>query len=98
MNLLLYHIKIQSVWIIREQYKSCLSDFDYLTDSDIMQIRDNLLKKTAEIYKSALPTDHRAYKKAQKAFKQEEEHYFAPGEVDSMLPEHLRRNPHPQNR
>lgn len=58
MNLLFYHIKIQSVWIIREQYKSCLSDFDYLTDSDIMQIRDNLLKKTAEIYKSALPTEY----------------------------------------
>ncbi len=86
------------LWIIREQYKSCLSDFDYLTDSDIMQIRDNLLKRTAEIYKSALPTDHRAYKKAQKALKQEEEQYFAPGEVDSMLPEHLRRNPHSQNR
>ena len=35
------------LWIIREQYKSCLSDFDYLTDSDIMQIRDDLLKKTS---------------------------------------------------
>ena len=64
--------------------------------SDIMQIRDDLLKKTSEIYKSALPTDHRACKKAQKALKKEEEQYFAPGEVDSMLSEPLRTNPHSQ--
>lgn len=85
------------LWIIREQYKSCLSDFDYLADSDIIKIRDDLLQKTAKIYKSALPTDHRAYKKAQKALKQEGEQYFAPGEVDSILPEHLRTNHHSQN-
>lgn len=85
------------LWIIREQYKSCLSDFDYLSDPDIMQIRDDLLQKTDRIYKSALPTDHRAYKKAQKALKQEEEQYFAHGEVDSMLPEHLRTKTHSQN-
>ena len=85
------------LWIIREQYKSCLSDFDYLANSYIMQIRDDLLQKTAKIYKSALPTDHRAYKKAQKALKREEEQFFSPGEIDSILPEHLRTKQYSQN-
>lgn len=80
------------LWSIREDYVSLLTDFDGLDETEIRQRRDELKDKVAAIYSSAPITSKRAYRMAQVALKDEEEQYFAPGEVDSMIPEHLRTN------
>ena len=78
------------LWLLREQYISLLTDFDILSEAEIMQKRDDLQNRTAEVYKVAPPTDAKSYAAAQKALKVEEEQYFTAKEIDQMLPEHLR--------
>lgn len=80
------------LWPLREDYVSLLTDFDELDETVIRHRRDELKDKVAAIYSSAPITSKRAYRMAQVALKDEEEQYFAPGEVDSMIPEHLRTN------
>lgn len=78
------------LWLLREQYISLLTDFDILNETEIMQKRDDLQNRTAEVYQVAPPTDAKSYAAAQKALKVEEEQYFTAKEIDQMLPEHLR--------
>lgn len=80
------------LWPIREDYVSLLTDFDGLDETEIRQRRDELKDKVAAIYSSAPMTSNHAYHLAQVALKDEEEQYFAPGEVDCIIPEHLRTN------
>lgn len=78
------------LWIVRERYISLLTDFDVLSEETIMQRRDELQNRTAEIYKVAPSTNSKNYSAAQKAIKEGEEQFFDASEIDKMLPEHLR--------
>lgn len=78
------------LWIIRERYISLLTDFDVLSEEAIMQRRDDLQDRTAEIYRTAPSTSSKSYSAAQKALKEDEEQFFEALEIDKMLPEHLR--------
>lgn len=79
------------LWKIREEYVSLLTDFEILDADKIMNKRDELQERTAEIYSNSPRTDVRSYKAAQKALKTEEEQTFSKEEIDIMLPNSIRR-------
>ena len=79
-----------SLWLIREQYISLLTDFSILTNIEMANKRDELQSKTYEVYKQSPKTDAKSYAATQKALKCEEEQFFTPEEIDKMLPSHLR--------
>lgn len=79
------------LWVIRERYISLLTDFDVLSEETIMQRRDELQDRTAQIYRVAPTTSSKSYSAAQKALKEDEEQFFEALEIDKMLPEHLRK-------
>lgn len=85
-----HRITSDNIWIIREQYISLLTDFDVLSEDDIIAKRDELQKLTFEVYNKSPKTDAKSYAAAQKALKTEEEQFFTPEEIDKMLPAHLR--------
>jgi len=78
------------LWIVRERYISLLTDFNVLEEEAIMQKRDELQERTAEIYKVAPSTNSKSYVAAQTALKKDEEQLFEASEIDKILPEHLR--------
>lgn len=78
------------LWIVRERYISLLTDFCVLSEEAIMQRRDELQDRTAEIYRVTPSTNFKSYSSAQKALKEDEEQFFKASEIDKMLPEHLR--------
>nr|WP_240939784.1 SLATT domain-containing protein [Bacillus tequilensis] len=80
-----------ALWIIREEYVSLLTDFELLDSSVIRERRDELQKRTAEIYTHSPKTDTKSYKAAQKALKTDEEQTFSDKEIDVMLPNSIRR-------
>jgi protease II len=80
-----------ALWKIREEYVSLLTDFDLLEASEIMERRDDLQNRTAEIYAQSPRTDAKSFKEAQKALKTEEEQTFSEKEIDVMLPNSIRR-------
>lgn len=85
-----HRIASDNMWLIREQYISLLTDFDVLSESDIIIKRDELQKLTFKVYIESPKTDAKSYYDAQKALKYEEEQFFTPQEIDKMLPAHLR--------
>lgn len=80
------------LWILREEYLSFLTDFNTLSDKDILDKRNILSVRLGDIYSHEPLTNSRAYKKAQKALKSEEEQFFSPQELDLILPRHLRNH------
>ena len=78
------------LWRIREKYLALLTDFDGIDETKLIERRDLLTEQVADVYDSAPLTSKKAYSLAQKALNVEEEQFFAEGEVDKMLPEHLR--------
>lgn len=85
-----HRLVADDLWDIREDYISLLTDFDTLSETDIMDKRDKLQERTSKIYKSAPSTDSKSYAAAQKALKYNEEQFFRTSEIDLMLPKHLR--------
>lgn len=81
-----------SLWIIREDYISLLTDMPVLTDEEICIRREHLKKQTSEVYKTAPKTSPKSYRKAQQALKNAEEQYFSNEELRQLLPTHLRIN------
>lgn len=79
-----------TLWEIREKYISLLVDFDAYTIEQIRDRRDKLIQETANVYKNRPKTSPRAYRKAQKALKVEEEQTFNEGEAEQLLPRSLR--------
>lgn len=79
-----------SMWIIKEQYLSLLTDLPYLDINCIIEKRDELVKKVDLIYCGVPQTSNKAYAQAQKALKENEEQFFTKEEQNKMLPEHLR--------
>jgi hypothetical protein len=55
--------------------------------------RDVLLKRLGSVYRESPSTNHRAYKKAQKALKVSEDLTFEDREIDAFLPRELKRAP-----
>ncbi|UOO89189.1 SLATT domain-containing protein [Vitreoscilla massiliensis] len=80
-----------ALWKVREEYVSLLTDFEVLSQEEIMNIRTELQNKTGDIYSQSPKTDGESYKEAQKALKTEEEQTFSEKEIDILLPEPLRR-------
>jgi len=78
------------LWMVREDYISLLTDFEVLSETEIVAKRDLLQSRTFEIYKTAPKTDTKSYSDAQQALKKDEEQFFTPEEIDKMLPAHLR--------
>ena len=79
-----------ALWIVREEYISLLTDFSNLSNDEICDRRNQLQKRTAEIYETAPKTDSKSYEAAQKALKCEEEQFFTADELYQLLPIHLR--------
>lgn len=80
-----------ALWQIREAYISLLTDMDAIPVGEVVQKRDDLTKKLAEIYKHAPGTDRRGYKTAKKALVNEDEQTFYEGEAEKFLPTSLRK-------
>lgn len=85
-----HRIASDNLWLIREQYISLLTDLEVLSENDIVTKRDELQKLTFAVYNKSPKTDAESYSDAQNALKNEEEQFFAPAEIDKMLPAHLR--------
>ncbi|MFA5229441.1 MAG: SLATT domain-containing protein [Candidatus Paceibacterota bacterium] len=82
-----------SLWNVRERYLSLLTDIkaNLLEIEEIKKIRDDLQKELLNIYKGSPRTLNKAYQKATKALKVNEEMTFSISEIDSLLPFDLRK-------
>ena len=87
-----HKVAADALWKIREEYVSLLTDFEVLTVEEIMEKRNELQERTAEVYSTSPPTDSKSYEAAQKALKTEEEQTFSEHEIDVMLPNSIRRS------
>ncbi len=90
-----HHDTAVQLWNIRESYLSLITDLTIDTFTDVDQIRKNrdiLQKQLSDIYKNAPRTTEKAYLKAQKALKLNEDLTFSSKEIDMLLPTELRLN------
>lgn len=79
------------LWLIRESYVSLLTDFDNLSETEIISRRDDLIAKTGKVYSSAPQTGKKAYAETQEALKNNEEQFFTQEELNKLLPAQLRK-------
>ena len=79
---------------MRESYVSLIADLmsSEIADADARTRRDELQETTREVYSSAPRTSTKAYGRAKKGLKYNEELTFSSRELDLMLPEALRLN------
>ena len=82
-----------NIWSIREKYLSLITDLAMGCEalSDIQRKRDALVDELRDVYANSPSTSEAAYKKAHKALNLQEEMTFSVTEVDSFLPQALRR-------
>lgn len=80
-----------SLWKIREEYVSLLTDFEIIDVDEIRNKRNELQERTAKVYSNSPRTDAKSYRAAQEALKTEEEQTFSEEEIDLMLPNSIRR-------
>jgi len=81
------------LWIIREEYLSLLTDIrigDVPLDI-LRERRDKLVKELHATYAGAPSTNYKAYRAAQKSLKQLEDMTFSDEEINSFLPEKLKK-------
>jgi len=81
------HLEISHrLWFLKEQLSALCSDFEnkLINEQVLREGRDKSLVILSEIYKNSLPTSVRAYKKAQKALKHDEEHSFSDQELELL--------------
>lgn len=78
------------LWLVREEYLSLLTDAEELSNDQIIEKRDCLIKRLSNIYKKYPKTDRKSYRQAQKALKSEEEQFFSQEELNWILLKHLR--------
>ena len=81
------------LWLIREEYLSLLTDLKTGRTllEDILKKRDELLQKLHTVYSGAPSTTFKAYRKAQDALQKKEELTFSDAEIDTFLPNDLKR-------
>lgn len=82
----------KGLWYIREKYIHLITDImtQQLSSETIVHRRDHLLDELRMVYKFAPNTSSKAYEKARKALKIDEEMTFSTEEIDLFLPENLR--------
>ena len=82
------------IWLIREKHLSLITDLAMGDHSlgAIREQRDSLVAELHGIYSSSPDTTSRAYRKAQRALKWDEEMTFSDEEIDAFLPNTLRRS------
>lgn len=82
------------LWEIRESYLSLITDIaiNSLSLDQIQTKRDALQNSLTSVYQNAPRTNEKAYMKAQKALKVDEQLTFSDKEIDNFLPSILRRN------
>ena len=80
-------------WLIREKYLSLITDLKIGGKPiELMQReRDVLMKDLHSVYSGSPRSWSRAYRKAQKALKRDEEMTFSDDEIDAFLPDSLRK-------
>ena len=81
------------LWYAREKYLSLIIDLSNGSEtvSNAKAKRDVLVDELQVVYSDAPRTSERAYKKARKSLRFNEEMTFATNEVDAFLPERMRR-------
>lgn len=81
------------IWLIREEYLSLLTNLraGLMSVTQIVDRRDELLKKLYTIYAGAPSTNYAAYKAAQNALQKMEDMTFSDSEIDAFLPRELKR-------
>jgi hypothetical protein len=81
------------IWDLRESYLSLIADaVDHAVSLDILRKRrDDLQEKLHALYKGVPHTGDRAYQRAQRALKVNEDLTFSDDEIDRLLPPALRR-------
>jgi len=79
------------LWQVREQYTCLIADVmnEKINIEEIVKRRDHLLCNLDLIYKNALSTSPKAYCKASKALKKDEEFTFSDKEINKFLPKDL---------
>lgn len=80
-----------ALWLLREEYLSLMTDFERIDVESAARKRNELQRRTAEIYNMTHKTSAEAYALAQKALKEDEEQFFSQEELNRMLPEKLRK-------
>lgn len=85
-----HKIAADKLWVIRERYISLLTDYSELDHSQVIDLRNELIEKSAEIYEQSPSTSSDAYHMAQINLKDNENQYFSDDELNRMLPKHLR--------
>lgn len=82
----------KELWYIREKYINLMADIinGKLSDELIVLKRDQLIEELKLIYKFAPQTNSKAYEKARKALKIDEELTFSDEEIDQFLPNTLK--------
>jgi len=87
-----YKLTANKLWFIREKHQNFIADImnDFFNDDQIQQKRDELLIELNNLLESAPPTNNKAYLKAQKSLKFNEEMTFSDDEIDQFLPNELR--------
>lgn len=85
------------LWGIRERYLSLLVDvrMGERPIEALQKERDAITKDLGVIYRSAPPTNSKAYAKAQDALKNRGDLTFSDQEIDAFLPRELKRCPTP---
>ena len=81
----------EKLWVVREEYKSLLTDFDSLSLSDIRDKRDILQSKTHEVNSNSSSIDNKSLKMARKSIKAQGDHSFSDDEINDLLPLGLRK-------
>lgn len=82
----------KELWYVREKYVNLMADLlnQKISKETIVSRRDNLIEELKMIYKFAPITSTKAYHKAQKALKINEELTFSDEEIDQFLPQELK--------
>lgn len=80
------------LWHVRESYLSLISDLmsSATSDSEARARREELQEAARDAYADAPRTSGKAFSKAQKGLKENEEMTFTPREIDLFLPAALR--------
>ena len=83
-----------NIWLVREKYLSLITDLVIGNKplEAIQKERDVLMVELHSVYSGAPSTNSKAYEKAQKALKQNEDMTFSDEEIDVFLPKELRRS------
>lgn len=87
------------LWLAREQYLSLITDLRMgnSTTDTLQKRRDTLLSELHAVYQGAPNTNIKAYRRAQESLQKHEDMTFSDEEIDSFLPQELKKALRPGN-